>query len=118
MTRFWDRIEYGGKVFCPVDPFWIPYRTDEKGRIIEDERWINPFETLKAEFKRLDFDDFMKMICEKDLLIARYYDKEKEEVYIFPLIKGGRHPQEILKNDGKVYYTNKSTKRTFSTEVK
>ncbi|MEM5834254.1 MAG: hypothetical protein QXQ69_00185 [Candidatus Aenigmatarchaeota archaeon] len=105
--KFWDKIKYKDEVFYPVDVFWVPHRTDEKGKIIEEAKWINPFENSSMKFSELPFDDFMSIICKNNLLIARYYDKEKGEVYLFPLKKGGIMPKELFSQENTVFYTKK-----------
>jgi hypothetical protein len=104
---FWDKIKYKNEMFYPIDVFWKPERTDEKGRIIENASWTNPFETIKKEFKELSFEDFMEIICGNNLLIARYYDQKNREVYLFPLKKGGIMPKELFSQDNTIIYTKK-----------
>jgi hypothetical protein len=29
---FWDKVKYKNQTFYPIDVFWKPERTDEKGR--------------------------------------------------------------------------------------
>ena len=106
--RFWDEIKYKDNVFRPIDVFWVPYKSDNKGRIIENAKWKNPFELYTHKnFSELCFEDFMRKICENKLLIARYYDEEKEEVYLFPLKKDGIMPKELFSENNCIFYTKK-----------